>query len=128
MRQLLLVLTMLISLVICPFDCMGRMTTGDGEGASGRKCGCCSHCTESPATPSVPTSDEQRCDCICSGAVLIDSVSLPADQSLTSAFAVIDVPAAVELALAAVHRESADASGLIRPGRSLHLAMHSWQI
>jgi len=127
MQQLLLVLAMLTSLVICPFDCMGRTVAGDGNGMVGRKC-CCSRCTENPATPAEPTPDGQRCDCICNGAVLADDVSLPVDQSMTSAFAVIEVPASVELAVAAGTQESADYAGLIRPGRSRHLALHSLQI
>jgi hypothetical protein len=125
MPQMLLVLAMVLSLVACPFDCMGRMTAGEGGAARG--C-CCARCAENPVMPSEPTSDGPRCDCICYGAVLIDSVSLPFDPSSASAFAVVDVPVFVELARVDGAHPSAESAGLIRPGRSLHLALHSMQI
>ncbi|MDZ4686215.1 MAG: hypothetical protein SH850_14200 [Planctomycetaceae bacterium] len=128
MRQLLLVLSMLTSFVVCPFDCMGRMTTGDAVGLSAGGCRCCSQCGTDSDDPSAPTSDGQRCDCICNGALLTDSVSISADGSMAWSVDAVIAAAPVALGLAAARQESQNAADRMRPGRSLHLALHSLQV
>lgn len=128
MRQLLLVLSMLASLVVCPFDCMGRMAEGQGALAAGGKCCCCSHCDTTSDEPGEPNSESQRCDCICNGAVLADSLSISFDQSATWETGAADVAIPLELSIAVARHENHDAVGRMRPGRSRHLALHSLQV
>ena len=128
MRQCLLVLSMLMSLVVCPFDCMGRMTTADVTGVSAGGCPSCTHCGTDSDDPCGPNSGGQRCDCICNGAVLTDNVSISADWSVAWCVDAVEVVAPVEHALAAARLESNDAACQMRLGRSLHLALHSLQI
>jgi hypothetical protein len=129
MRQFLLVFSMLTSLVVCPFDCMGRMTTGDAVGMSVGGCRCCSQCGSDSDDPCTPNSDGQRCDCICNGAVLTDSVSISADGSMAWSVDAVVASAPVALGLAAARHEIQNvATDRMRPGRSLHLALHSLQV
>jgi hypothetical protein len=128
MRGFLLVLSMLTSLVVCPFECMGRMTAGQDKSASAGKCCCCSHGRTDSQDPSDPSPGSPRCDCICNGALLTDSVLLSMDATFAGTVNLSEATALLELTLAAAHAESAEAARRIRPGRSVHLALHSLQI
>lgn len=128
MRHLLLILSMLASLVVCPFDCMGRMADGQGALMAGGKCCCCSHCNTNSDEPCEPNSDGQRCECICNGAVLTDSISIAFDQSVTWGIGAAHVAIPLELTPSAARHENDDAVGRMRPGRSRHLALHSLQV
>lgn len=119
---------MLASLLVCPFDCMGRMAEGQGTLTAGGECCCCSRCNTNSDEPREPNSDGQRCDCICNGAVLTDSISISFDQSVTWGTGAADVAIPLELSIAAACHENNDAIGRMRLGRSRHLALHSLQV
>src|SRR5262245_48011585 len=107
MHGFLLVLSMLTSLIVCPFECMGRMTAGHGSIESGRKCCCCSHGGTNSDDAGEPNPDSPRCDCVCNGALLTDNVSFSIDAASAGMVGLSDGTALLELTLAAAHPETA---------------------
>lgn len=128
MRQWLLVLSMLASHAVCPFNCMGQMSMGDGTAALSGGCACCAHCHPGPEAPSEPCSDGPCCDCICNGAVLATMTSIAFDDvSAWSADLLVIVDPVLSLQAALCQDREID-RGRMRPGRSLHLALHALQV
>ncbi len=128
MREWTLILLMLVSLIACPFDCMGRMTAGGvTDTCSGRCCCCSRHQTNSDTpTPTHPT--EQRCDCICNGALITDSVVVNLDCPSSCHVGPLLIVAPGLLFHTEESQDNRSAISRLRLGRSLHLALHSLQV
>lgn len=127
MRQTWLILSMLTSLVACPFECMEWVKSGDTFAVSaGGRC-CCSHCGNETEEPGDRNSGSPYCGCICNGAVLTGRVSVSADVTSWNVNAVEVVASGLVDRAVASHDRSAVAARM-RPGRSLHLALHSLQV
>lgn len=131
MGRLLLILWSIGSVLACPFQCMGcstRQSDGISLAVMEKHCDCCPHESESSDGPSRPTTDDDCCDCICDGAVLIGQKSVGLD-------AVLAVFSATSFDAVSIAGSSFDGlshswdavAGFAKPGRALRLAIHSLQ-
>lgn len=128
MRHWLLILSMLASLAVCPFNCMEQMSMGDGTAAPSGGCVCCAHCHTDSEAPAEPCSDSPCCDCICNGAVLATMTSISFDDVSVWGVDLLVVVDPVLSLQAAMRQDREVDRGRMRPGRSLHLALHSLQV
>jgi len=128
MRDRLLVLSMLATLIVCPFNCMGQMTVGNVAFVSSGGCHCCADCGTDPDNPAEPNSDSPCCDCFCNGAILVGVTSLSLDDVSAWGADLLVVADPVLSLQAALHQDREVNRGRMRPGRALHLALHSLQV
>lgn len=126
MRQWLLVLMMLSSLLVCPLQCMGRATVAVDGASVARDC-CCAHCTEHSDVPSEPDAGGEGCDCICQGAVPTGAVP-PLPLSLAAGWISADNARPPVYVAATGASRRGDAPSCWPPGRSIHVAIQSLQI
>ena len=128
MGRILLVLFMQTSLMVCPFDCMGRATDGIGVPTAGDKGPCCPHCRSESEQPADSPAEDPGCDCICCGAVLAEVASVIPEASVSWGVLTVRENASVGAILVA-SRHNRDATlGHMQGGRSRHLRWHSWLI
>lgn len=131
MGRLLLILWSISSMLACPFQCMGcstRQSDGISMAVAEKHCDCCPHESESSDGPSRPTTDDDCCDCICDGALLVGQKSVGLDD-VSSAFSATSFDA-VSIAGSSFDglSQSRDAvAASAKPGRALRLVIHSLQ-
>lgn len=122
MRNILLVLAMLISHIVCPFQCMGQHAAAQ-ESVAPTRCHCCSHPASETNDPLAPQDDEVRCDCICQGATLSEHFTLP-PASEVSAFIATGFSLTADR-FAVTTQVNDDSPPRAPLGRTFHLALHS---
>lgn len=137
MFRALPVLLTIGALLLCPFNCMGRVAVRDADGDRAQGCRCC-HSQELPSesgdsqrneSPAVPDDDCGCTNCLCRGAVLPDD-----HPPLDVADAMLELPPVDALAttrIAAGKRRVTAGSfppHALQSGRLIRFALQSLQV